>query len=169
MDGVALDRLRALVDDSGCAWHADAMCTKLQLLATRLAAWASSTDLGSFMRAEPGEELLHALFAHPTGPTLYLVSDGVGVTSPPHEHMTWAVIVGLSGFELNTLYSQGVGTAMHLVSELVVGPGDFIVLEPVAIHATSVVGTQPTLHLHMYGRPLHTLPPFAARVHGLGP
>ena len=62
-------------------------------------------DRSAYRVAKPGEEVLHELSICPAnGPSLYLASDGVGVTNPPHDHHTWAVIVGVNGVELNMLY-----------------------------------------------------------------
>jgi predicted metal-dependent enzyme (double-stranded beta helix superfamily) len=117
--------------------------------------------------AEPGEERVYLLAqAGQDGPSLYRVSDGLGVTSPAHEHKTWAVIVGLSGIEGNAFYeatSHGAREARHVRARNI-GPGDRIVLMEAAIHSTEVVGTQATFHLHLYGKPLHALPPFDERV-----
>jgi len=66
---------------------------------------AINCDFSNYRAAEPGEELVYALDV-PQKDTacLYLVSDGVGVVSPPHEHTTWAIIVGISGQEMNLIY-----------------------------------------------------------------
>lgn len=116
--------------------------------------------------AGPGQEFLHHLAVSPLGgPSLYLVSDGPGVTSPPHEHQTWAVIVGIRGCEINTRFErQDVGSRQVVAVESVsVGPGQLLLLSPEQIHATAVLGERATFHLHLYGKALHTLPPFKSR------
>lgn len=117
--------------------------------------------------AAPKEERLYLLAQlGPDGPALYLVSDGHGVTSPAHEHNTWAIIVGLRGIESNILYevtSREGREARHNGARNI-GVGDFIVLTESAVHATQVIGTQATFHLHLYGKPLHSLPAFEDRV-----
>jgi predicted metal-dependent enzyme (double-stranded beta helix superfamily) len=117
--------------------------------------------------ARPGEELLYSLAcSERLGTSLYLVSDGPGVTSPPHEHTTWAVIVGMQGIERNTLYRQ-VDRQLRTVAvieERDVGPHECLALPHDAIHATTVVEEHATFHLHLYGRPLHKLVAFERRV-----
>jgi predicted metal-dependent enzyme (double-stranded beta helix superfamily) len=114
--------------------------------------------------ALPGEELLYELAVSPGCASLYLVSDGSGVISPPHEHGTWAVIAGLRGKEANCLYQRVVAGQVVPMERVVVGPGEFMVLASTAIHSTEVVGTEPTFHLHLYGKPLNELASFGSRV-----
>ena len=40
---------------------------------------------------------------------------------------------------------------------------DALYLSSDAIHATTAMDDTPTFHLHLYGRPLTELPPYAAR------
>jgi predicted metal-dependent enzyme (double-stranded beta helix superfamily) len=115
-------------------------------------------------RATGSEELLHPLHVAPGEPALYLVSDAAGVASAPHEHQTWAVIAGLAGNELNILYQRDAATgAMQPLREVQVTALDVLCLPADAIHATRALGDQPTFHLHLYGRPLSELPPYASR------
>lgn len=139
----------------------------LERLAATLLSLGACLDREQFRVAAPGQELLYALVENPNGPSLYLVSDGVGTSSPPHEHLTWALIVGIEGQELNTFYAvQAQGSRhVHSVSAQGIGAGEFAVLDPSLIHSTSVVGTAPTYHLHLYGRSLASLPPFSLRTY----
>lgn len=117
--------------------------------------------------AGPNEERLYLLAQRePDGPALYLVSDGAGVTSPAHEHRTWALIVGLSGIESNILYERTSLEEREARRNEVknIGAGDSIVLTEGAIHATEVIGPKATFHLHLYGKPLHCLPSFEDRI-----
>jgi predicted metal-dependent enzyme (double-stranded beta helix superfamily) len=116
--------------------------------------------------AAPGQERLHPIVVSASGgPSLYLVSDGAGTASPPHEHQTWAAIVGLRGLELNTLFRRADAATRAVVREreVAVGPGDLLVLDAAQIHSTRVDGEASTVHLHLYGRALSALPPFSAR------
>lgn len=99
------------------------------------------------------------------GPSLYLVSDAAGVTSAPHAHPTWAVIVGLSGSETNTLYKRALrqGRDVHKVAEVVVRAGEVFCMHASDIHSTRVDTLQSSYHLHLYGRPLSLFPSFASR------
>jgi predicted metal-dependent enzyme (double-stranded beta helix superfamily) len=94
---------------------------------------------------------------------LYLSSANVGKSTPPHNHATWAVIVGIEGDELNLLYertddgSRPGKADIRKVGEYVVTKGSPICLMPEDIHSIHVRGTRPTFHLHMYGRRLPDL------------
>jgi len=116
--------------------------------------------------AAPGQERLHPLaVAKSGGPSLYIVSDGAGVTSAPHEHRTWVVIVGLRGIEVNTIFRRADASTREIVREreVAVGPGDLLVIYAAQIHSTRVGGEASTVHAHLYGRALSALPPFAQR------
>jgi len=94
---------------------------------------------------------------------LYLNSIIPGKTTIPHNHDTWAVIVAIKGEELNRLYqrdddgSNPEQARISLTRELTVQPGTPISFLPDDLHSIHVQGTQPTLHFHLYGRPLDTL------------
>ena len=140
----------------------------LATLAEGLRRFASSSvwQAAPFPEAEKGEELLYELaVGSGSGPSLYLVSDGVGVVSPPHCHETWAVIAGIRGRELNHRYAVHSAEARTVVhaAEVEVGPGQALVLATADIHSTEVRGARPTFHLHLYGRPLRELPRFESR------
>ncbi|MPS77840.1 MAG: cysteine dioxygenase [Achromobacter sp.] len=96
-------------------------------------------------------------------PALYLNSINPGKTTLPHNHTTWAVIVALSGQELNRVYrrsddgSQPGRATLELVREVVVQPGQSVSFLPDDIHSIHVTGDTPTLHFHLYGQPLEIL------------
>lgn len=124
-------------------------------------------DADHYPLARPGEALMHALNEDPRGgPSLYLVSDGLGVDTVPHEHQTWAVIIGIKGAEFNIFY-KAVGDEHRNASRLsdrLAGEGDVLVMEAHEIHAIdSRRGIHPTCHVHLYGRSLASLPNFASR------
>jgi len=114
--------------------------------------------------ALPGEERLHEVAVAPGEASLYLVSDGEGVVSPPHGHGTWAVIAGIRGREANVLYREEPDRFVVPLERVVVGRGESLVLASSAIHSTEVLGAEPTFHLHLYGTPLDELESFGARV-----
>ncbi|WP_349607094.1 MULTISPECIES: cysteine dioxygenase family protein [Cupriavidus] len=97
------------------------------------------------------------------GIALYLNAINPGKTTIPHNHDTWAVIVAVEGREHNRVYrrtdnGQEPGVArLELVQELTVEPGTSIAFLPDDIHSIHVLGDTPTLHFHLYGRPLETL------------
>jgi len=97
------------------------------------------------------------------GIALYLNSINPGKTTAPHDHTTWAVIVAVEGQEVNRLYertddrSDPAQARIRLAREFVVQPGESIAFLPDDVHSIAVVGTEPTLHFHLYGQPLETL------------
>lgn len=97
------------------------------------------------------------------GLALYLNSINPGKTTAPHDHTTWAVIVAVEGQEVNRIYARTDDRTnphraqIHLAREFTVQPGAPIAFLPDDIHSIAVVGTEPTLHFHLYGQPLETL------------
>ena len=82
---------------------------------------------------------------------------------PPHNHTTWAVIVGVQGDEENYFYERsddgsvpGKGTLGNTGHETV-KPGTGVCMMPEDIHHIETHGTIQTLHLHMYGLGLDQL------------
>jgi hypothetical protein len=114
---------------------------------------AGSGDTSTRYRLNPGED----------GFALYLNSLLPGKTTIPHNHDTWAVIAALEGEELNRVYrrtddgSDPERATLDIVREVVVRPGTPIAFLPEDIHSIHVAGAAPTLHFHLYGRPLETL------------
>ena len=95
---------------------------------------------------------------------LYLNAALPGRESPPHDHTTWAVIVGIDGEEANKVYERtddrstpGRG-AIRVVHEEVIRAGSGMAYMPDDIHSIHVVGTKPIMHLHMYGTGIQHLP-----------
>ncbi len=97
------------------------------------------------------------------GLALYLNSINPGKTTAPHDHTTWAVIVAVEGQEVNRLYertddrSDPTRAQIRLAREVTVQPGTSIAFLGDDVHSIAVVGTEPTLHFHLYGQPLETL------------
>jgi predicted metal-dependent enzyme (double-stranded beta helix superfamily) len=135
---------------------------QLQTLAERAALFsrsafpppdASSGDTSTRYRLNPGSN----------GIALYLNSLLPGKTTIPHNHDTWAVIAAVDGSELNRVYrrtddgSDAERATLALEREVVVQPGTPIEFLPDDIHSIHVTGDAPTLHFHLYGRPLETL------------
>jgi predicted metal-dependent enzyme (double-stranded beta helix superfamily) len=75
----------------------------------------------------------------------------------PHNHLTWAVIVGLEGNELNRLYERiddgsisGRGS-VRATSEVELKLGSGLFLMPDEIHSVHAKGGRTMLAMHMYG------------------
>ena len=129
--------------------------------------WSAS----SFRAALPGEELVYELAVAPGVPSLYLVSDGVGTSSAPHRHGTWAIIAGVRGRESNVVF-RVTDRNEELVAPadvVAVGRGETLIFTAESVHATEVAGVEATFHLHLYGCPLHELPSFQSRCYRVAP
>ncbi len=94
---------------------------------------------------------------------LYASTGAPGKSVPPHNHTTWAVIVGVHGDEHNVFYDRvddgsvaGRG-ALRQTGEFTVTRGTGVTLMPDDIHSIHVTGDKPTVHLHMYGLALEQL------------
>jgi predicted metal-dependent enzyme (double-stranded beta helix superfamily) len=95
---------------------------------------------------------------------LYLNSGSPGKKTPPHNHTTWAIIVGIEGEEHNRVYRRtddgsvpGRGT-VAVEREFTVKPDTGICFMPDDIHSIHVLSSKPIVHLHMYGMSLESLP-----------
>ncbi len=99
---------------------------------------------------------------------LYLSTGLPGRSSPPHNHTTWAVIVGIDGQEENRIYrrtddgSVPGKASVEVREKFVVEQGTGICFMPDDIHSIHVVSDVPTRNFHMYGRSVEHLP---ERVH----
>jgi predicted metal-dependent enzyme (double-stranded beta helix superfamily) len=97
------------------------------------------------------------------GIALYLNSINPGKTSIPHNHTTWATIVAIEGQEENRIYrrtddgSDPAVARLVLETQVTVEPGTSVGFLPEDLHSIHVLGDRPTLHFHLYGRPLETL------------
>lgn len=95
---------------------------------------------------------------------LYLSTGLPGRSSPPHNHTTWAVIVGIDGEEENRIYDRlddgsvpGKGN-VKVCDKFVVKQGTGICFMPDDIHSIHVVSDVPTRNFHMYGKSVEHLP-----------
>lgn len=154
---------RTIIDEKGVTREAlAAISARLLELATHRALFDSadfpppqrdSGDTSTRYRLNPGKD----------GFALYLNSLLPGKTTIPHNHDTWAVIAAIDGAELNRIYRRTDDgrdpdhAKIELSQEIVVRPGVPIAFLPDDIHSIHVGGAEPTLHFHLYGRPLETL------------
>lgn len=94
---------------------------------------------------------------------LYLSVGRKGRETPPHNHTTWAVIVGMSGEEENRIYARADDGSVDGEAELkqidsrILRADDGLAYMPDAIHSIHVISDEPTRHFHMYGTALHAL------------
>ena len=95
---------------------------------------------------------------------LYASAGAPGKAQPPHNHTTWTVISGVFGEERNVFFDRvddrttpGRGQ-LQMTDEFIVRRGNACALMPDDYHSINVVGSSPSLHLHLYGRSLEDLP-----------
>jgi predicted metal-dependent enzyme (double-stranded beta helix superfamily) len=141
---------------------------ELEVIGNELKAICSkfAFDENVYRLAHSGEELMYELCVDPNGgASIYLVSDGAGVDTVPHEHQTWAVIVGISGAEFNVFYKPSDEDRVAIrIGERCIREGNVLAMEAHEIHAIdSSLGIHPTYHVHLYGRSLASLPSFNSR------
>lgn len=125
-----------------------------------LASHRSEFTSESFPAPEVGEAKKSALYRIAQDEddrfALYVSSVGDQSAAPPHDHTTWAVIVGIDGQERNVRYS-GVAKdgAPEPVSEFVVEEGTGIAFLPDDVHSIHIDGG--ALTFHCYGLALEEL------------
>jgi predicted metal-dependent enzyme (double-stranded beta helix superfamily) len=85
---------------------------------------------------------------------LYANSSMGNYGTPAHNHTTWAVIVGVSGEELNRFYERDSGVPREKGSA-VVRQGTGVAFMPDDLHSIHISG--PLVNFHMYGLALEQL------------
>lgn len=94
---------------------------------------------------------------------VYLNKGGANKNTPPHDHTTWAVVIGVVGEEHNRFYEseddgREPGRAKLKVSgEFTVAPGTGVCLMSDDIHSIHMDGPDIKTMIHMYGRSLPSL------------
>ena len=87
---------------------------------------------------------------------LYVQCVADGTSAPPHEHTTWAVIVGLRGQELNRLYGPCAGGGEPQVQhEVVVERGSGVAMLGDDVHSIHIEGA--ATNFHCYGLAIERL------------
>lgn len=88
---------------------------------------------------------------------LYVVAPAAGGFAPPHDHDTWAVIVGIHGRENNKLYrrlddgSEPGVARIEQSGEIDIVAGSTIAMMPHDIHSIHLGEDGPHASLHLYG------------------
>ena len=110
---------------------------------------------------EPDEEtvfsafLLHEENDHSLAVLAVSWVPGLGVG--PHDHGTWAVVVGVEGLEQNIRYKRLDDrknpdyAELEIKDESVAGPGDLVCVKKGGIHAVHNDSDKVTISLHTYG------------------
>jgi len=130
-----------------------------------LAARADLFPIEAFPGPEDGkDDRLYPLSVDDDGRfALYLNRGSAHKDTPPHNHTTWAVVVGVRGEELNRFYARDDDgrdpgkAAIHETETFNVTPGTGVCLMPDDIHSIHMRGTDPKMHLHMYGLAINRL------------
>jgi predicted metal-dependent enzyme (double-stranded beta helix superfamily) len=167
---VAIERKRAVADclEDVRAVLAEAGVTRpaLERVKSRLLTLADRHDLFSFEQFPLRHErsTMHVLAEDPDGLTLYAVAAQGRSATPPHDHTTWAVVVGVDGEETNRLWRRVDDGAtpgkaqLEEIDETVVAPGTGVALMPDDIHSIHRAADARLLHFHLYGRSVERLP-----------
>jgi predicted metal-dependent enzyme (double-stranded beta helix superfamily) len=107
----------------------------------------------------PAGELgrLYELAVTPGGAALYLSTSHPGNRQPPHAHSTWAVIAGVDGAELHTLFAPeptplrpGPGQLVER-GHFALAAGDALALGAEDFHSLVIPPGARSFHLHLYG------------------
>ena len=88
---------------------------------------------------------------------LYANSARAPVDTPPHNHTTWAVIVGVQGEEHNRFYQRSQDGGVEQTGDAVVAKGSGVAFLPEDLHSIHIHSDQPVLNFHMYGLALEQL------------
>jgi predicted metal-dependent enzyme (double-stranded beta helix superfamily) len=133
----------------------------LERIKERLAVLAARQDLFSdkdFPPPAPGGKLKSCLYRVAEDAdhrfALYVNSSLGGHNTPPHNHTTWAVIVGVSGAELNRFYDRD-GGGVREKGQYVVEQGTGVCFMPDDLHSIHIEA--PLVNFHMYGLGLDQL------------
>jgi len=88
---------------------------------------------------------------------LYASSAFGRYANAPHNHTTWAVIVGVHGEEPNRFYRRTADGGVEQVGAEVVNPGTGVTFMPDDLHSLDITADAPMLNFHMYGLALEKL------------
>jgi predicted metal-dependent enzyme (double-stranded beta helix superfamily) len=156
-----LDDVRAILADAGLNRPA------LERIKARLLALSARRNLFSLAQfpLRHARSTMHVLAEDEgAGLALYAVAAQDESATPPHDHTTWAVVVGIEGEETNKLWRRvddGATpgkAALEQIDETLVAPGTGVALMPEDIHSIHRASDAPLLHFHLYGRSIERLP-----------
>ena len=133
----------------------------LQNIKARLIKLAARSDLfepKDYPPPEPGQKLRSCLYRLSEDAdhrfALYANASLGGYGTPAHNHTTWAVIVGVTGEELNKFYDRAGGGVQEKGRD-VVRQGTGVAFLPEDLHSIHIEA--PLLNFHMYGLALEQL------------
>jgi predicted metal-dependent enzyme (double-stranded beta helix superfamily) len=124
----------------------------------KLAARGDLFDPKDYPPPEPGQKLRSCLYRLSEDAdhrfALYANASLGGYGTPAHNHTTWAVIVGVTGEELNKFYDRADGGVKEKGRD-VVRQGTGVAFLPEDLHSIHIEA--PLLNFHMYGLALEQL------------
>ncbi len=82
---------------------------------------------------------------------LYANANNRRYVNAPHNHTTWAVIVGVHGEEPNRFYKRTEDGGVEQTGDAVIRQGTGVSLMPDDLHSLDIAGRAPMLNFHMYG------------------
>ena len=134
----------------------------LEHIKQRLARLAARSDLfpaQDYPPPEPGEKRKSCLYRLAEDAdhrfALYANASLGGYGTPAHNHTTWAVIVGVTGEELNRFYERSPEGGVKEKGQAVVRQGSGVAFMPEDLHSIHIEA--PLLNFHMYGLALEQL------------
>lgn len=132
---------------------------KIRQRLIRLAARTDLFSLQDFPPPAPGGKRSSCLYRLAEDAdhrfALYANASLGGYGTPAHNHTTWAVIVGVSGEELNRFYDRTAENGVREKGQHVVRQGSGVSLMPEDLHSIHI--DAPLLNFHMYGLALEQL------------
>jgi predicted metal-dependent enzyme (double-stranded beta helix superfamily) len=124
----------------------------------RLAARRDLFDPADYPAPQPGGKMRSCLYRLSEDAdhrfALYANASLGGYGTPAHNHTTWAVIVGVTGEELNKFYDRSAGGVREKGRD-VVRQGTGVAFLPEDLHSIHIEA--PQLNFHMYGLALEQL------------
>ena len=131
---------------------------KIKQRLTRLAARQELFTASDFPPPQPGSKRNSCLYRVAEDAdhrfALYVNSSDGNYGTPAHNHTTWAVIVGVSGEELNRFYDR-TGDGPREKGSAVVKQGTGVAFMPDDYHSIHI--SAPLINFHMYGLALEQL------------
>ena len=165
MDARAIERKRevekAVADVRAIEREHGVTRESLEKIKRRLTQLAARQDLftaSDFPPPQPGGKRNSCLYRVAEDPdhrfALYVNSSDGNYGTPAHNHTTWAVIVGVSGEELNRFYDR-TGDGPREKGSAVVKQGTGVAFMPDDYHSIHI--SAPLINFHMYGLALEQL------------
>jgi len=151
----------AVADIRGIEKREGVTRTSLDNIKARLISLAARTDLfdpADYPAPQPGGKARSCLYRLSEDAdhrfALYANASLGGYGTPAHNHTTWAVIVGVTGEELNKFYDRAGGGVQEKGRD-VVRQGTGVAFLPEDLHSIHIEA--PLLNFHMYGLALEQL------------